>query len=350
MPVFVDTSRARNDRETIAPGPRRKGTLRFPVRAGQGLTIGLINNMPDAAFRATERQFISLLDAAADEIPIRLKLYTLPGVPREGACLHHAESFYSSVETMGRAHLDGLIVTGREPIAADLRDEPYWDSFTGVLEWARERTYSTVWSCLAAHAAILHMDGIGRLKSSDKHFGALECTRTADHPLMEGAPRSFPVPHSRWNGVPEEELVARGYTVLSRTGSAGVDTFVKQVNSLFVFFQGHPEYEADTLLREYRRDVGRYLKGESESYPMIPSGYFDQPTTDALSALRERAIAHRSEELLTGVAAVLEKPEIENTWRLTAALIYRNWLEYILARKHSTQVDHGVRYAIAASR
>ena len=329
MPVFVDTSRARNDRETIAPGPRRKGTLRFPVR--EGLTIGLINNMPDAAFRATERQFISLLDAASDEIPIRLKLYTLPGVPREGACLHHAESFYSSVDTMGRAHLDGLIVTGREPIAADLRDEPYWDSFTGVLEWAREHTYSTVWSCLAAHAAILHMDGIGRSKSNDKHFGALECTRVADHPLMAGAPPSFPVPHSRWNGVPEEELVARGYTVLSRTGNAGVDTFVKQANSLFVFFQGHPEYEAD-------------------SYPLIPSGYFDQPTADALSVLREKAIVHRSEELLATVAALLEKPEIENTWRLTAALIYRNWLEYIRARKQSTQVDRGASFAIAAAR
>ena len=350
MPVFVNSSRTSNNRETIAPGPRHKGTLRFRVRTGQGLTIGLINNMPDAAFRATERQFISLLDAAADEIPIRLKLYTLPGVAREGACLHHAESFYSSVDAMGRAHLDGLIVTGREPIAADLRDEPYWDSFTGVLEWAREHTYSTVWSCLAAHAAILHMDGIDRLKSSDKHFGVFECTRTADHPLLEGAPPSFPVPHSRWNGVPEEELVASGYTVLSRTGNAGIDTFAKRVNSLFVFFQGHPEYEADTLLREYRRDAGRYLRGESDSYPSVPSGYFDQPTADALSALRDRGMAHRSEELLASVAAVLEKPEIENTWRLTAALIYRNWLEYILARKHSTQVDHGVRFAIAASR
>jgi homoserine O-succinyltransferase/O-acetyltransferase len=348
MPVFVDTSRARNDRETIAPGPRRKGTLRFPVR--EGLTIGLINNMPDAAFRATERQFISLLDAAADEIPIRLKLYTLPGVPREGACLHHAEGYYFSVDSMSRAHLDGLIVTGREPIAADLQEEPYWDSFTAVLEWAREHTYSTVWSCLAAHAAILHMDGIGRSKSGDKHFGALECTRVADHPLMAGAQLSFPVPHSRWNGVPENELVARGYTVLSRTGDAGIDTFVKQVHSLFVFFQGHPEYEADTLLREYRRDAGRYLRGESDSYPSIPSGYFGKATADALSVLREKAIANRSEEMLATIAAVLEKPEIENTWRLTAALIYRNWLEYILARKQTTQVDHGVRFAIAASR
>jgi homoserine O-succinyltransferase len=349
MPVFVDSSRTTNNRERIATGPRRKGTLRFPVRAGQGLTIGLINNMPYAAFRATERQFISLLDAASDDIPIRLKLYTLPGAPRKGAFLRHAENRYSSVDTIGRTQLDGLIVTGREPTAADLRDEPYWDSFTSVLEWARENTYSTVWSCLAAHAAILYMDGIGRCKGAEKCFGTLECTRVTDHPLMACAPLRFPVPHSRWNGVPEDELIACGYTVLSRTGSTGIDTFVKQVNSLFVFFQGHPEYEAYTLLREYRRDVGRYLRGESNSYPSIPSGYFDQHTADALSVLREKAMADRSKELLAGIAVVLDKAEIENTWRLTAALTYRNWLEYIRARKQSTQVDHGASLAIAAA-
>jgi len=346
MPVFVDSS---NSSEPFAPGPRRKGTLRFPVRAGHGLTIGLINNMPDAAFRATERQFISLLDAASDDFPVRLKLYTLPGVPREGACLLHAEDHYFSIETMLNTHLDGLIVTGREPIAADLRHEPYWDSFTRVLEWARRNTYSTIWSCLAAHAAVLHMDSIDRRKSGEKHFGSLECVRVADHALMNGAPISFPVPHSRWNGLAEEILVARGYTVLARTRDGEVDTFVKQANSFFVFFQGHPEYEADTLLREYRRDVGRYMRGESDSYPSIPTGYFDPATTDALSALREQAIVCRSRKLLANVEAVLEKPEIENTWRLTAALIYRNWLDYIRARKQSTQTHRGVRFAIAAA-
>jgi homoserine O-succinyltransferase len=347
--VFVESSRTSNSREIFAPGPHRKGTLRFPARAGQGLTIGLINNMPDAAFRATERQFISLLDAASDDIPVRLKLYTLPGVPREGACLLHAEDHYFSVETVLSTHLDGLIVTGREPIAADLRHEPYWDSFTSVLEWARKNTYSTVWSCLAAHAAVLHMDGVGRSKSDDKHFGALECARVADHTLLAGAPLNFPVPHSRWNGLAEEDLVARGYNVLARTADGEVDTFVKQANSLFVFFQGHPEYEADTLLREYRRDVGRYMRGESEGYPSIPTGYFDQSTADALSVLREQAIANRSPKLLANVEALLEKPEIENSWRLTAALIYRNWLDYIRARKQSSQTGRGVRFAIAAA-
>jgi homoserine O-succinyltransferase len=53
------------------------------------------------------------------------------------------------------------------------------------------------------------------------------------------------MPHSRWNEIPEEALLACGYRVLTRSEDAGVDAFVKQRNSLFVFFQGHPEYDAD---------------------------------------------------------------------------------------------------------
>jgi homoserine O-succinyltransferase len=349
MPVFVDSNRTANHRARGGQKPHRKATLQFPDRASRVVTIGLVNNMPDAAFRATERQFISLLDQASDEIPVKLLLYSLPGVPRTGASLHHAESHYSCTETLRETSLDGLIVTGREPTTLDLKHEPYWESFTRLLEWARLNTHSTVWSCLAAHAAILHMDGINRSKSCNKHFGALQCTRVAAHAMTAGAPATFCVPHSRWNGVAEDALNACGYTVLSRTNDAGVDSFVKEQDSLFVFFQGHPEYEADTLLREYRRDAARYLKGESDSYPLLPSGYFDEPTAGALSALREEAIACRSKQLLTRVAAVLEKPEIENTWRLTASKIYRNWLEYIRARKSATQMDDGNRLARAAS-
>ena len=62
--------------------------------------------------------------------------------------------------------------------------------------------------------------------------------------------------------------------MLTRTADAGVDTFIKQQKSLFVFFQGHPEYESDTLLREYRRDVGRYIKGETATYPFDAAKLF----------------------------------------------------------------------------
>jgi hypothetical protein len=37
----------------------------FDERSGKRLRIGLINNMPDAALKATERQFLSLLESAS---------------------------------------------------------------------------------------------------------------------------------------------------------------------------------------------------------------------------------------------------------------------------------------------
>ena len=84
-----------------------------------------------------------------------------------------------------------------------------------------------------------------------------------------------------------------------------MDTFIKQQKKLFVFFQGHPEYESDTLLREYRRDVGRYIKGEASRYPLMPRSYFDETTVEELTAFEEKAVSRRSEELLPELNAIL---------------------------------------------
>jgi len=157
--------------------------------------------------------------------------------------------------------------------------------------------------------------------------------RVAEHPLTARAPRLLKLPHSRWNGIGEDALVNSGYSVLTSTADIGVDTFIKQERSLFVFFQGHPEYESDTLLLEYRRDVGRYLRGETDAYPLIPNGYFDQKTAAELTVLQKRAISHKRADLLEEVTAALGKSSIENTWHSAAICIYRNWLEYICAQK-----------------
>jgi homoserine O-succinyltransferase len=229
-------------------------------------------------------------------------------------------------------HLDGLIVTGTEPRAPNLRDEPYWASLARLVDWAEERTHSTVWSCLAAHAAVLHLDGIGRRPLGSKRFGVFECARVSDHPLTAAAPSRLRMPHSRWNDLPEDALQACGYRVLSRS-DAGVDAFMKQRHSLFVFFQGHPEYEADTLLLEYRRDIKRFLRRERETCPQIPHGYFDQDTVAALTAIRQRALADRQEEQLADFSTALAAAHVTNTWRPAAASLYRNWLLYLRAQK-----------------
>jgi len=331
MPVCLNSNRCSLHRRPAVKSPT---DLLEP--SGSCLRIGVINNMPDTALEATERQFRSLLDSASEGIRIHLSFHALPGVSRSELARHHITSNYSSVENLWGTHLDGLIVTGAEPLAPSLMDEPYWDSFTRVLEWARENTHSTIWSCLAAHAAVLHMDGIGRRKSREKHCGIFKCERVCDHRLTAGTPSTLGIPHSRWNGLSEDDLRASGYSVLTRTANGGVDTFVKQQTSLFVFFQGHPEYESDTLLREYRRDIGRYFRGDTDTYPSIPCGYFDPATVDLLIRLRDEAIAHRSEELCLKISRALREVRVEDTWGSTAAGIYRNWLEYICARKEAS--------------
>jgi len=306
--------------------------MRNPVAEADGITIGLVNNMPDAALQATERQFVALLGAAAGGIAVRLRPYALPEVPRSEWGRDYVSRRYSGIDDLWDSHLDGLIVTGTEPRSPNLRDEPYWATLTRVLEWADLNTHSTIWSCLATHAAVLHMDGIDRRRLSDKRFGVFACERVSDHPLTADAPPRIPMPHSRWNEIPEDALLSCGYRVLTRSEDAGVDAFMKRRESLFVFFQGHPEYEAQTLMLEYRRDIKRFLLGERETYPAMPLGYFDEQTVERLSALRERALVDRREDVLAHFPTALAAA-VTNTWRSAAVHVYRNWLSYIGARK-----------------
>jgi len=296
------------------------------------IDIGLVNNMPDAALDATERQFRTLLSASAGDLDVRLTLYSLPEVPRTDFGRRQVGQYASLDDLWDRRH-DGLIVTGTEPQADALTDEPYWGSLARLLEWADRSTYSTILSCLAAHAGILHLDGIARRPLGDKRFGVFECVRVCDHPLTDAAPGTLPMPHSRWNDIPEEALLACGYRVLTRSDEAGVDTFVKQRTSLFVFFQGHPEYDAVTLLLEYRRDVARYLRGERDTYPPTPRGYFDDETERRLAALRERALQDRGEVLLSDFPTADAAVRVANNWRPGGEQVYRNWLGYIAAAK-----------------
>jgi homoserine O-succinyltransferase/O-acetyltransferase len=333
MPVCLVAKYSSRERPGRTRSPFGRPCAEQRERPGRSVAIGLVNNMPDGALEATERQFLSLLDAASGDILVRLSLYAMPEIVRNEAGGRHVESFYANTEDLWGKRLDGLIVTGREPLSANLKDEPYWQSFTRLLEWAQENTYATVWSCLAAHAAVLHMDGVERIRSREKLSGIFECARLLDHALTAGTASSIKVPHSRWNGLPEDELTRRGYSVLTRTADAGVDTFVKRQKSLFVFFQGHPEYESNTLLLEYRRDAGRYLRGEASGYPSLPRDYFDEITINLLVAIEEKAKSGRSEELLTEVSTILGGRKIANTWHSTAAHIYRNWLEYICEQK-----------------
>jgi homoserine O-succinyltransferase len=159
-----------------------------------------------------------------------------------------------------------------------------------------------------------------------------------EHPMTQHYPDPLPVPHSRYNDLPERALAASGYKILTRSKSAGVDTFAKQDGSFFLFFQGHPEYEADTLLREYRRDVARFLSGERQSYPAMPAGYFNDDATALAKDFRARAEAGRSSELIAEFPKTALETGLECPWRPAAIGVYEKWAAYLTARKAERRI------------
>lgn len=293
------------------------------------IVIGLVNNMPDGALQTTEQQFRELLSAASHNLTVRLRLFSLPELPRTEAGRLHVSQYYEDFSKLWASHFDGLIVTGTAPHALALADEPYWPTLTKLVDWAEDHTISTVWSCLAAHAAVFHIDGVNRHAFKEKLSGVFDCMKATDHTVVVGAPSRWRVPHSRYHGLPEEALISSGYRVLSRLPNTGADMFVKQRKSLFLFVQGHPEYDPGALLREYRRDIGRFLAGERDNYPEMPRGYFDEETAAALAAFRQRAQHNRSIDLLLSFPAAVAERKLAYTWLGPAVRIYANWLSYL---------------------
>jgi len=314
-------------------------------RQEEGVRIAFINNMPDPALEDTEMQFFELLNTVAGDVPVRIKLYSLPGIPRGERGQQHLNDFYFHFDDLWNSRFDAVIVTGTEPCSPNLRDEPYWPVLAELLDWAERNTVSAVLSCLAAHASVLHSDGIDRHKLSDKQFGVFASSRVADHALTNHAGDLLRFPHSRWNEVREDALVSCGYVVLAKSAEAGVDSFVKKKKkSLFVHFQGHPEYGARTLMKEYRRDIRRFVNRERETYPSMPRGYFDAAATKLLTEFREKVLSSPSEELMTMFPEPAIAGTLQNSWHSSATCVYQNWLQYVVSKK----ADASVFAALAA--
>ena len=346
MPFIIDGGRV-PPRWAEKTGVRRILAADRKESRNQGISLALINNMPDAALEDTELQFFELLDIASADVPVFLKLYSLSGIPRADRGERHLNSFYWGMDDLWNSRFDGVIMTGTEPRSPDLRNEPYWRVLTDVLDWAERNTSSTILSCLAAHAGVLHSDGIPRHPLSDKQFGVFDFRNAAGHPLTGGAPQTVRFPHSRWNEVRADELTACGYTVLTQSVEGGVDSFVKKrKQSLFVHFQGHPEYGAHTLLKEYRRDIKRFLRGERETYPAMPRHYFDAAAETRLTDFRDAVPADhreegrrehaRREELMDDFPEAAVAGTLQKSWHSSATAIYRNWLEYVVEKKRKS--------------
>jgi homoserine O-succinyltransferase len=234
---------------------------------------------------------------------------------------------YAPINELERDGVDALMVTGAEPRCARFEDEPYWSSLVRIIDWAEAAQVPTVWSCLAAHAAVWRRYKIARGRGDAKRCGVFALRRSAGHPLLQGAPASVFAPHSRWNDLDGLELEGAGMEILTCSDEIGVDTFVRRAGgAMSMFFQGHPEYDAGALGREYLRDLSRYLRGQQLLLPPPPQNYFDRAAMQVLADLSRRLQTTRDPALLTEVTQVVELRRPSAPWRGWAAHAYRIWL------------------------
>jgi homoserine O-succinyltransferase len=314
-------------------------------RRGDLLEIALVNNMPDPALAATAAQFARLVRAGAQGREIRWRCYTLPGLERSETARRYLERSHEEIEALYRRGADAIIVTGCEPRAARLDEEPYWPMLRKLVDWARIHTRSTIWSCLAAHAAVLHLAGVERRRLPQKVSGVYRFEAFGPDWAIERGSGEALVPHSRYNALDREDLQREGFAVSSFSPVVGVDAFWREEPSLFVFLQGHPEYDADTLLKEYRRDVLRFLRRERADYPAEPENCFGEETSERLLALRASVEAGKARGAARMLGEILGNEDCAASWTEDTARLYRNWMHFV--SRESTDAQIGVQESIA---
>ena len=315
----------------VQPGPERGAKATgSPCR----WVCGLVNNMPDGAFIATERQYLDLLDAGSGDDQMDVRLYSMEGIPRGSTTASVIDSRYFPLAGIWKQPPDVLIVTGSEPLALRLEDEPYWTQLQQLLCWASEQVGSMLLSCLAAHAALAVFDGLRRTRLAMKCTGVFSQQTVAAHPLVDGLTSPVAVAHSRWNTVAVEQVQRTGYEVVMTSVTTGWSVITKTVGACsVVLVQGHPEYGPSGLLREYRRDLKRYLYGEREERPCLPAHCVAPEDWTVLQSLHQRVIdGERDPALLQAFPFDEAGARAEWPWRDMAIKLYANWLAGVRTR------------------
>ncbi|MCB1563835.1 MAG: homoserine O-succinyltransferase [Alphaproteobacteria bacterium] len=296
--------------------------------------IGILNMMQDSALEATERQFIRLIGNSDRITQLRIHLFNIEGIERGSEARAHIERYYTPFEEI-RAHgLDGLILTGTNVSQPDITQEPFWEPFCEVLDWAQGHVTSVLCSCLATHAVVRQIYGIERSPMGAKLWGVYPHRATMpDHPLMQSVNTRFFVPHSRYNEITRAQLEEAGAMIVAESKEAGVHMATSADGFRFVFFQGHPEYDTHSLLKEYKREVLRFTDREREDYPPFPENYFSLQSRAILDEYREKLACG---EAGTPFPEVLMMERLDNSWRDTSKAIVNNWIGRVY---QTTNVD-----------
>lgn len=312
-----------------------------PARAKEqdirSLHIGLLNMMPDAALAATERQFFRLVGSSNPISQFYIHPFTLDEIPRNAKACDHIGRYYEPLDKIQELGLDALIISGANVTQPDLSQEVFWDPLCKVIDWADANVTSTLCSCLATHAVLLARHNIKRSGLDEKCWGVFEHDVVRkDHPLVQDINTRLFVPHSRFNEVGAQQLHDAGLHVLIQGREPGVQLAVSPDGFRTVFFQGHPEYDSISLMKEYKRDVGAYIKGDLQQYPPMPQHYFDSHTKALLDEYKDRVRqAQSTASVLPEFPEQLILHRLSNTWHDSGEALVGNWIGLVYQITHN---------------
>ncbi len=296
------------------------------------LHIGLLNLMPDAALEATERQFFRLIGHSNQIAQFYLHPFTLSSIRRNDKAQAHVDTHYQSFDDIKTQGLDALIITGAHVSDADLQKAPFYRQLKEVIDWSYDQVTSTLCSCLATHAVLEFRFCEKRQALPQKCWGVFPhqvIDRT--HPLVKGVNTYFDVPHSRSNEISKAQFRHSGIQVLVDS-QVGAHLCVSQDLFRIVFFQGHPEYDTVSLLKEYKREVLAFLNKARDDYPVFPNNY--------LTMQNKAILGEYQTKLLLGELGIANFPEalimqtLNNTWGDTANAIINNWIGCVYQVTH----------------
>lgn len=318
-------------------------------RSVRELHIGIINMMPDSALRKTEEQFTLPLHYASGGLQIVPHFIALDGVERQNTTQQYVEDNYITFDQAKDEGLDGLIITGANFAGQSLKEAPFYNPLKAVIDWAESENgpTSTLYSCMASHAYMSIKYDEERERLPEKRWGVFEHkVRNERHPLTHGMDTVFDIPHSRWNQVNENQFRAHNMPVLVASDEAGVHMATSPDGLRAILWQGHPEYNTNTLLTEWQRDFGtqaaKRLNGETVKLPPFPQGYLTDKTKPLLEEFREKVLSGHFDNALRSEQGLklpkdTYKEVLDNTpnrWSSSRRALLSNWVAAILDKTH----------------
>ncbi|MEM8681653.1 MAG: homoserine O-succinyltransferase [Planctomycetota bacterium] len=291
------------------------------------LRIGLFNLMPDAVLQTTERQFMQRVAGYADA-NVWVFPFTEAADSRDRLAREHIAQHYHLFRRLMQDKLDAVIITGANPRTAHITGEEFWEPMVAVIRQVRAAESFLFCSCLATHAFMKSEFAQERVPLPRKRWGVFSHeVAVPSHPLLKDITAPCFGPHSHLFETPIEQLEEQHIRVLIDSDAAGFYLAASD-DCRLVFAQGHPEYDPASLLKEFKREVNRFMAGEREDFPPSPEGYFN-PTGEAL-AQKLRTAMTSGEPVEFPEEALLAT--VHDTWSEPGAQLFENWLGLILSQ------------------